>query len=61
MDTAAAWDDEGQPFPYSKDIVPKASDTHPDYPEVISLQGIDARNEARQLGELPRFLRSSGS
>ena len=61
MDTSADWDDEGQPFRYSKDIVPKAQDTHPDYPAVISVQGIDARNEARQLGELLRFLRSSGS
>ncbi len=60
MDTAADWDDEGQPFRYSKDIVPKAPDTHPDYPAVISVQGIDARNEARQLGELLLFLRSSG-
>ena len=61
MDTAAEWDDEGQPFRYSKHIVPKAPDTHPDYPAVISVQGIDARNEARQFGELLRFLRSSGS
>ena len=39
---------------------PKAPDTHPDYPAVISLQGIDARDDARQLGEPLPFLRSSG-
>ena len=60
MDTAPEWDDEGQPFRYGKHIVPKAPDTHPDYPAAISLQGIDARDEARQTGELLRFLRSSG-
>ena len=60
MDTAADWDDEGQPLRYVKDIVPDAPHTHPDYPAVISVQGTDARDEARQLGELLRFLRSSG-
>ena len=60
MDTAADWDDERQPFRYGKDILPKATGTHPDYPTVISAQGIDAHDEARQLGDLLRFLRSSG-
>ena len=40
--------------------MPKAPDTHPDCPAVISAQGIDARDEARQFGDLLRFLRSSG-
>ncbi len=39
---------------------PKAPDTHPDYPAVISTQGIDARDKARQLREMLQFLRSSG-
>ena len=40
--------------------MPEGPDTHPDYPAAIPVQGIDARDEARQTGELFRFLRSSG-
>ena len=51
---------KGNRFRYGKHIAPKAPDTRPDYPAAISVQGIDARDEARQTGELLRFLRSSG-
>ena len=60
MDTAADWDVEGQSFRYSKGIVPAAPETHPDYPAVIAVQGADARDEGRRVGELIRFLRCNG-
>ena len=60
MHTSADWDNEGQPLRHAKHIVPNAPETHPIYPAVISVQGTDARDEARQLGELLRFLRSNG-
>ena len=62
MDTAAWSHPEagGSPFRYAKDLVAHAPETHPDYPAVIAVQGSNARDEARQLGELLRFLRRSG-
>ena len=60
MDTAADWDVDGRPFRYAKGIVPAAPETHPDYPAVIAVQGADARDEGRRVGELIRFLRCNG-
>ena len=60
MDAAAQWNVDGRSFRYAKDIVPHAPHTHPDYAAVISVQGVDAQDEGRRLGELLRFLRCSG-
>ena len=60
MDNAADWNAESQPFRYAKDIVPNAPHTHPDYPAVIAVQGLDARDEGLRLGELLRFLKCNG-
>ena len=60
MDAAAQWNVDGRSFRYAKDIVPHAPHTHPDYPAVISVQGVDAQDEGRRLGELLRFMRCSG-
>ena len=60
MDTSADWENEGQSLRYAKRIVANAPETHADYPAVISVPGTDARDEARQLGELLRFLRLKG-
>ena len=60
MDTAARWDTGEQSFRYAKDIVPDMPDTHAEYPAVISVQGQDAADEARQLSELIRFLKTRG-
>ena len=40
--------------------MPVAPETSPDYPAVIAVQGADAREEGRRVGELLRFLRCSG-
>ena len=40
--------------------MPVAPETSPDYPVVIAVQGADAREEGRRVGELLRFLRCSG-
>ena len=60
MDTSVNWDNDGHSLRYAKRIVANAPETHADYPAVISVQGTDARDEARQVGELFRFLRSNG-
>ncbi len=60
MDTAAEWDGNGENFRHAKDIVANAPEDHPDYPAVISVQGRGPLDEARQLGELLRFLKHSG-
>ncbi len=60
MARAADWELAGSSFRYAKDIVPNAHGVHPDYPAVISVQGMNPRDESQQLGELLRFLRSSG-
>ena len=59
MDAAAQWNVDGRSFRYAKDIGPHAPHTHPDYPAVISVQGQDPGDEARQLAELLRFLKDS--
>ena len=60
MDGAAQWEVDGHSLRYAKDIVPDAPETHPDYPAVVSVQGQDAVDEARQLSELLRFLKNRG-
>ena len=60
MDTSADWENDGHSLRYAKRIVPNAPEAHADYPAVISVHGTDARDEARQVGELFRFLRSNG-
>ena len=63
MDTAAPWSSPeagGRSFRHGKDLAAHAPETHADYPAVIAVQGADAPDEARQLGELLRFLRASG-
>ena len=62
MDTAADWeppDSSGRSFRFPKRIVPHAPDAQADYPFVISVQGRDSVDEARQMAELLRFLKDS--
>ena len=59
MDAAAPWEAGGRVFRYAKDIVPHEPEAHAGYPAVISVRGQDPQGEARQLGELLRFLRDS--
>ena len=62
MDTAADWeppDSSGRSFRFPKRIVPHAPDAQADYPFVISVQGRDPVDEARQMAELLRFLKDS--
>ena len=47
-------------FRYAKHIVPHEPGNHPDYPAVISVQGQEPADEARQLAELLRFLKGRG-
>ena len=61
MDAAAPWEFEGRVFRYAKDIVPHAPEAHAVYPAVISVQGRDPVDEARQLADLLRFLRDNGA
>ena len=51
---------EAGPSAKPRGIVPVAPETRPDYPAVIAVQGADAREEGRRVGELLRFLRCSG-
>ena len=60
MDTAAPWEVDGRSFRFGKDIVPNESDAHHDYPAVISVQGQDPVDEAKQLAELLLFLKHNG-
>ena len=60
MNSAARWQLDGRSFRYAKDITPDAPDSHPDYPAVISVQGQDPADEARQLAGLLRFLKDRG-
>ena len=60
MATAAGWEVDGRSFRYAKALVAHRPETHPDHPAVISVQGQDPLGEARQLGELLRFLRDNG-
>ena len=63
METAAPWSTPGagsRSFRYGKNLAAHAPETHADYPAVIAVQGADALDEARQLGELLRFLRAKG-
>ena len=50
----------GRPFRYGKTISPHAPDSHPDYPSVIAVLGNGPQDEAQQLAELLRVLRSRG-
>ena len=58
MATAAPWETGGRSHRYAKSAAPHAPETHRDYPAVISVQGKDSGDEAAQLGELLRFLRT---
>ena len=60
MDSAADWDSGGRSYRYAKDIRPDAPDAHADYSSVIAVEGADARDEGRRVGELLRFLRLHG-
>ena len=60
MATAAGWEVDGRCYRYAEALVAHAPETHPDHPAVISVQGQDPLDEARQLGELLRFLRHHG-
>ena len=60
MATAAGWEVDGRCYRYAKALVAHTPETHPDHPAVISVQGQDPLGEARQLGELLRFLRDNG-
>ena len=61
METAADWSrpgSDGQGFRFEKQIAAHVPETHPDYPAVISVQGVNPREEGRRLGELLSFLKS---
>ena len=60
MATAAGWEVDGRCYRYAKALVAHAPETHLDHPAVISVQGQDPLDEARQLSELLRFLRDNG-
>ena len=60
MDSATRWKSEDMSFRYAKDITPDAPDSHPDYPAVISVQGQEPGDEARQLAGFLRFLKDQG-
>ena len=60
MATAAGWEVDGRCYRYAKALVAHAPETHPDHPAVISVQGQDPMDEAGQLGELLRFLKTRG-
>ena len=60
MNSAAPWQPDGRPFRYAKDITPDAPDSHPDYPAVISVHGLEPADEAAQLAELLRLLKDQG-
>ena len=51
---------DARSFRYAKHIVPHEPGNHPDYPAVISVQGQEPADEARQLAELLRFLKGRG-
>ena len=46
MDSAADWDDGGRRYRHAKAIVASGPDTHPDYPAVIAVQGVDPGTRA---------------
>ena len=51
---------EGMPFRHYKTVRPHAPHSHPDYPSVIAVSGNGPQDEARQLAELLRLLKSHG-
>ena len=59
MEAAAQWETDGRAFRYAKCIAPHAPETHQAYPSVISVQGHDSADEARQVAELLWFLKNS--
>ena len=53
-------DPEGMPYRHRKTIKLPNAGCHPDYPSVIAVLGNGPRDEARQLAELLRLLRTHG-
>ena len=62
METAADWScpgSDGQGYRFQKSLAAHAPETHPGYPAIIAVRGVNPRDEGRRLGGLLRFLRSN--